>query len=68
MEENGIYVHWTNSRKRDLKADGYIIPITVKEDIMDIKVCKATNYEIRTCTIVYLTSDFTQNPDKINEL
>ena len=45
-----------------LEADGYIISINLKEDMMIINIQKPTEQELRTFTTIKLTSELPRNP------
>ena len=67
MVENGGHVQQTNDGQKYLDVGGYIIPFTIKEDIMTIKIRKSTWQELSTITYLNLTSELLWNLEEINQ-
>ena len=71
IRENG---HIIDERARKhggkgcITADGYVIPMTLREGMMAIKIRKPTPKEEQECTTIDLTSDFPYEPGDINEV
>ena len=63
MEDNHVYLKRTDSGERYIDADGYIIPVTMKETMLTIKIRKPTEHELCTCTFVNLTNDMSWYPE-----
>ena len=67
MEANGVIVYTDESGRKFIEADGYIIPLTVKEAMQTFQIRRPTEHELRTCVHVHLTSDLPWNPEEIND-
>ena len=52
MEDNHVYLKHTDSGERCIDADGYVIPVTMKEAMLTIKYRKPTEHKLCTCTFV----------------
>ncbi len=55
-EANGVIVYTDESGRKFIEADGYIIPLTVKEAMQTFHIRRPTDHELRTCVqpVTYL--------------
>ena len=63
MKDNHAYLKHTDPGERYIDADGYIIPVTMREAMLTIKIRKSTEHELCTCTFVNLTNDMPWYPE-----
>jgi len=67
MEADGVIVYTDESGRKFIEADGYIIPLSVKEVMQTFRIRRPSEHELRTCVHVHLTSDLPWNPEEIND-